>query len=175
MENTLIQIDLNFERKFFEEIYFKNNKGNILFGSQTMEYSISIIILSVILFFTKSNSSLESNNWGLFYFILLLNIALIVILLIKVIPIIKWKKSIKEYLDFISNHQQFQLIATEESLIVALDENKTQERWREIKSYEENGDYISVKGNYEYFIPKKSMTNDEFEKLKIIIGKKVNE
>lgn len=53
MDIIPLEIDLNFNRKFFEEIYYKNNKGNILFGPQTKSYSISIIILTALIILVR--------------------------------------------------------------------------------------------------------------------------
>ena len=175
MKTALLEINLNFNRKFFEEIYYKNDKANLFFGPERKNISISIIILSFLLFVTKSNSSLQSTNWGLFYFLLLIEIALIINLTIRVVSLLKWKKSIKEYLDFVENHKTFKLIADENTITLKLDENITQEKWNEIKSCEINNEYISIKSNYDYFLPKKSMTESEYENLKNIISQKINE
>ncbi|OJV36107.1 MAG: hypothetical protein BGO29_16225 [Bacteroidales bacterium 36-12] len=153
--------------KIIKEIFF--------FGPETKNDSIAIIILAVLLFSTKSNSSFQSTNWALFYFLLLIEIALIIKLTIKIVNLLKWKKSINEYLDFVANHKTFKLIAAENTITIKLDENVTQEKWNEIKGCEINNEFISIKSNYDYFLPKKSMTEIEFESLKNILSEKINE
>lgn len=175
MKNIPLEINLNFKRKFFEEIYFKNNKGNLFFGPETKTFTIALIILTIILIFTKSNSSFQSTNWALFYFLLLLEIVVIINLIIRIVNILKWKKSVKEYLDFVSNHKSFKLIADENTITIKLDENITKEKWSEIKGCEINEEFISIKSNYDYFLPKKAMSKIEYENLKYIISEKITE
>ncbi|WP_300671004.1 hypothetical protein [Soonwooa sp.] len=173
MEILPLEIELNFNRKFFEEIYFKNNNGNIFFGPQTKSFSIAFIILSVFLILIRSNFTFYSANWPLFYFLVFIDILVFLNLAARVFNILKWKNSIRKYLDSIENHSTYKLIADENAFAIILDENITKEKWSEIKATKMQADYISLKGNYEYFIPKKSMTDSEYENLKKIIDEKI--
>lgn len=175
MEKIPLEIDLNFDRRFFEEIYYKNNNGNIFFNPQTKNYTIAVLILTLALVLTRSNYSIQSNNWGMFYFTLLLEIVAVINLIIRIISIIKWKKSIKKYLDFVASHKKFKLIADENTITIMLDENITKEKWTELKSCEINDNYISIASKYDYFLPKKAMSETEYQNLKNIITKKIDE
>ena len=86
------KVILNFHRKDFEEIYFRENQGNLLFSSQTKTKTITTLILGILILVTYSNSYSTSNNWGFFYFTMLLFIGSLINLLISVNQILIWKK-----------------------------------------------------------------------------------
>ena len=173
MDNLPLIINLQFNRKNFEELYFKNKEGNFFFGPRTKRYMISTIIIAVCLIFSKSNTTSVIDHSVLFYILIFAEVFFVISWIWEILKILKWKKSIKNYLDNIATHKNFKLIADDNTFTIALDNDITKEQWNQLKACQVKPDYISIKSNYYYLLPKKSMTAEEYEQLKKVLAEKV--
>lgn len=168
-----IEIPLQFNRKDFEEIYFRDNNGNY-FKSDVTKKSFLVFILSIVFFILISVYIYisEKDMLALIYPLLLPIIAFLVFME-KAYGIRVWKKAVKKYLDSIEPIQLHKIILTEKKFSLIQDEEETIESWSNFTTVEIKVDYIDLNGIENFFFPRKSMSEEDFLKLKEVISEKV--
>lgn len=171
LENMESNIKLNFNRKDFEEIYFRNKQGNLFFSLQSKTKTITTIIIGFTIFVTFLNSYSTSNNWGFFYMNVLLFVVSLINLLISINQTLKWKKQVKTYLDKVSKSTNYEMRVNDNFLSLKDDESETIVKWSEFKKAEIKDNYIALEGLENFLLPKKSMSETEYSNLKEIIRK----
>ncbi|MCX6182829.1 MAG: hypothetical protein NT150_12975 [Bacteroidetes bacterium] len=170
---SLQEITLNFRRSDFEEIYFRNNNANYFVGP-TIKSSFRILVvctvllIGVIIYYAGYTDSAAILAFPIaFYFFPLTDY-------IKHANVIrKWKKEIDVFLDEVGRIKSHKLILFENTFSLVQDEKETIENWGNFKSVEINTLFIGLSGNVNYTIPAKSMTAEQFQKLRQLISEKV--
>ena len=166
-------IDLVFRRKDFEEIYFRNNQGNIYFGPNIKVPFLLLCIVVVTFLFALYHSISEDR------YIVFTVISFFCLLLVgysysrQANQVWKWKKSINSYLNDLSLFKSHKIILTDTSFCLNQDAEETIEKWSEIKKAILKEDYIYLYGSQSYFFPRKSMTEEDYKRLWDIVKDKI--
>ncbi len=169
------EITLNFNRKDFEEIYSQNIEYSYFKSSLTKRPFQNLIISTLLLIFFLYHSFTRNSIQILTIFIGILFLYNLINYLTKAFTIRKRKKEVKEYLDDVEKVKTHQLILTNETFQMIQEEEKVTEKWTDFKSAELNDLYAFLLSNNEnYLIPKKSMTEFEFDNLKTLLSEKIN-
>jgi hypothetical protein len=161
-----MEIQLTFRKEDFREIYFRKNNGHWLFNQTTKQSAIflmlSLLGLSLSIFIpNKQTFSLAIT--------LLLFVILVIDFALKFNTYYKWRKHIEDFLDTQDKYEKYKLEISAQYLTLALDDVITIEKLDQIKLAEFNNQFISLTGSTTYLIPRKSMTDIEFENLTIML------
>lgn len=163
-------ISLTFRREDFEEIYFKNNQGDIFWGKPTKQNFI-ITLLCIAIFIISLSYSLYTNLlWGIPIIFFFLAIISYVSYNIHASPIIKWKKQVKNYLDALAKIKKYELLLTNEALTLIQDDETFITKWATFTKATLTDESITLNGSDTYFFPKKSMNSGDFKYLKELIS-----
>jgi len=103
-------INLNINRKDFEEVYFTGNQGNLFFSSSTKGKTVTTIVVGlilVILFIFKDDLSKE--KFGILYFVSFLFLLCAVYLSLAINKVSKWRKEVIAYLKTLENPEIYQI------------------------------------------------------------------
>ncbi|WP_196888741.1 hypothetical protein [Aureivirga sp. CE67] len=167
-----IEIQLNYNRKDFENIYFKNNQGNY-FKSMTTKtlfhsalFFFILLVLSVFFSFYKNSFEIAMISSLLFFVVLLFYFS-------ACFKLFKWKKLIHDFLDQIETYKEFRIELGSNSFIFIQGENEFMENWTNFKIIKILDDYFELEGSQIYVIPKKSMSNQDCEVMKNILKEKM--
>lgn len=164
-------IPLKFNRKDFEEIYFRNNQANLFFSPATKSTTITFIVLSVLLLAFYFGNLFGLDNWGLFYLLSFFLIGCAINLFTSILAILKWKKSIYKYLKSIEKGKEIKFKISSEFINVIINENESFTKWSEFKRIEINEKFIALEGKTNYLFPKKSMDEEDYVFFKVSIKK----
>ncbi len=82
----------------------------------------------------------------------------------------KWKRTVEAYLDKLSRIKSHKIILTTGSLCPNQDMEENIEKWSEIKTATLREDFISLIGKENYFFPKKSMAEDDYNYLRDFVA-----
>lgn len=161
-------ISLNFNRKDFEEIYFRNNQGNFIL-SPMLKRDFKIFITSLLIFVgTVIYSWITNKNAWLIVISAIVTIITFIPYYTKVIQLKKWRNSVIEFIKVNEIFKQNKLILTENTLSLVQDEKEEINKWSAFTRAEITDNYLTLTGNTQYFFPKKSMPPDDYVYL---IGK----
>ncbi|MEO1031770.1 MAG: hypothetical protein AAFX55_10225 [Bacteroidota bacterium] len=171
-----LEIELIFNRKDFEEIYFNENQG-YYFKSKAnrkafLYLALSIIIFSFILYYNFEDSS--GTLVPLFFS------GIIVLFCLKDFTEVSSKtwelrRKVRQYLDSVEKYKSHRIILNDEDFKIIQDDNIHIEKWSDIKSSDITKSFVHMVSTTEtYLVPKNSMSNDEFMKFKKFIETKTN-
>lgn len=168
-----MKIDLTLNREDFKDIFFRDNQGNIFFGSKTKS-SFTSFLLFLIVFLSVG---FASNFWEIHPTVIVMSFVVafisFVVYLIALSGLIKRKKNVNLYLKELENFTTNTLEVEEKSLIIKQDTNTTIVKWDSITLSRIMDSYIELIGEEHVLIPKKSMSDSEFESLKIFVERKL--
>ena len=166
------EIKLTFNRKYFEEIYFKDNQGSY-YKSPVIKEAFKNLSVVSILFIGVIVYSFQNDA----YAFLFIGVVFLLIVFDKYIHIYwdikKWRKQIKKSLDVDANCKEYILILSKDYFILKLDNEETFGEWKEMINVEVHDDYIWIevpKGTQ--LFPKKSMSEDDFIAFKNLVLEK---
>lgn len=161
-------ISLNFNRKDFEEIYFRNNQGNFIL-SPMLKRNFKIFITSLlILAGTIIYSWLTNKNAWFIVIFIIITIITFISYCAKVVQLKKWRNSVMEFIMTNEVFKQNKLILTENTLSLVQDDKEVISKWSAFTNAEITDNYLTLTGNIQYFFPKKSMLPNDYVYL---IGK----
>ncbi len=167
------EIDLKFNRKDFEEIFFNDDKGNYLKSPTTKVY-FKYFIISLMAFIGASIYSLARNEYGFFVIGLIAFLVCLYFFLKAILDLRKWKREIKDYLDREEKFKSNKLILSDKFLSIKQDDNETVEEWSTINSAHISDNYIRLDGKVNVLIPSKTMSTDEYKELRKILSDKLH-
>ncbi|WP_178989190.1 hypothetical protein [Winogradskyella schleiferi] len=171
-----MKIDLKFDRVDFERIYFNENQGHYFKSKTTRKplfyFILSLIIFSGVFYYTYEYSSkyLAPPFITEFFFIFqLLNYAH------AIFETRKLRIKVKLYLDHIESYKKHSLLLTQDEFKIFQDSETYNENWSDITSTDITNSLIHMISKSEtYLIPKNSMSNNEYEKLREYLSNRVN-
>lgn len=168
-------INLHFDRKHFEDFYFKDGHEKLFF-SPTVKKDSKLALVCFGIFITV----------GVYHLITQQHIgALIVsavVLLISLIQlgrnlyvVLKWKKSVKDYLDEVSTYKSNKIILTEQTFTLVRDEHETIVKWSSFKRLDITPLMVSFIGETSFAIPQRAMSESEYKRFYEIIKEKIGQ
>lgn len=173
MKNKL-EIELKFNRKDFEEVYFYGNQGSYWNSNITKKpfqnMIISGLIFSLFLYYWLLEGGIQVTAIisGLVFTLLL------IIFLNQVFYTWKLRKEVRKYLDTTEKIQSHKLILTNKTFEIEQENEKITELWSDFIEPDINKMFVYLKSKSEdYLIPKKSMTELEFDKFKSILQERI--
>lgn len=167
-------INLNINRKDFEEVYFTGNQGSLFFSSTTKGKTITTIVVGlivVILFIFKDDLSKEKS--GILYFVSFLFLLCAVYLSLAINKVSKWRKEVVVYLKTLENPEIYQIKFNNKVFKVNLNNKKETSLWTEFTSAEIGEKFISLEGKFNYMFPKKSMNAADYKALTEAVEKNI--
>lgn len=168
----IVEIELNFSRQNFEEIYFKDYQGDY-FRSKTTKISFRTLVVSTLLLIAIIIYSLIKDTYT-FLVICCIAFAIVGFNYIKTFLILKkWKTQIYEFLDSEERYNHHKLILSDSYFSIIQDDKETIEKWSNFSSVKVLDNYISLEGKENFLIPSKSMTTENYSILKKIVSEKL--
>ena len=167
-------INLNINKKDFEEIYLQGNQGSLLLSPTVKGKFITTVVIAiilVILFFFKDDLSKE--KFGILYFVSFLFLLCAVYLSLAINKVSKWKKEVVKYLKTLENTKMYQIQFNTKVFKVNLNDNKETSLWTEFTAAEITDKFIGLEGKFNYMFPRKSMQEADFELLKNAVQENV--
>ncbi len=169
MKDSETNIQLKFCRKDFEEIYFKNQHGNIFWSGQVKQHFVNLIAVASILSASMVYSLSTNNLWPITVFFLFVFIASLVSYLRRALPILKWKRQVIVYLNNLDKIKSHSLTLTGAALTLIQDDTVTIIRWVRFTKVIFNEGSISLSGEDECLFPMNSMEKEEYKYLQDFI------
>ena len=175
MEKLEIQLIFNIDH--FREIYYQNGQGNIFKNSLTRNaIAIPIILMVITAVFYLFSFRIPEISW-------LVGLGFIVIFstgvyaIIAIIKYKKWKSQIETFLKDIGQHEIYKISITENAIELILGSTTTIDKWEIIKSarIEKNYIFLYKQEGPLFLFASKSMKDEEFEKLKEFVIRKVKQ
>ncbi|RMZ59466.1 hypothetical protein D1632_07440 [Chryseobacterium nematophagum] len=159
-EKTII---LQAARTDFEEIYFNENQGNLLFSPMTKGKTIITIITAIILFTTfLLKENLSEDNVGILYFLSFIFLLCAIFLSVSVNRVSRWKKQVNNYLSSLEDCNVYEIRFDHHFFTVNIDNEKETSEWTDFETFDINEKFISLEGKYSYMFPKKAMNEKAF-------------
>lgn len=159
-------ISLKFNKKDFEEIYFRNNWVSLFFSSETKGKTITVIISALILCFVYFDDWVGVGNLGISIILSVILFFTSLHLLLNILNIVKYKKGIISYLKSMDMYRIFELQLTDDFLYIRLDNDESFTSWNEFKNIQINEQYIALEGKTNFLFPRKSMNEADYDYLK---------
>lgn len=172
-KNKMTEITVRIDMEELRNIYWGNGYQRYFFGPTTKKESAWLIVAVLVYpFFAWYSIRLEDYIWfvsGTVFFTLL------VYRFIDVArPIIAWKKSVTDFLTDAEKTTTLKIMYTDEFIIHQQDEITIKLNWSMITKATITDRFISFEKSPDTFlIPKKSITEDEFQALDVILMAKV--
>lgn len=167
------EITLSFNKADFEELYFKNGNDKVLLSKTVKEHFILSVITGCLVITSLIYSITVNKSWGIFTIITLIFVLLVYQLIRKMSPIIKWRKSITDFLNEQAKFINQKITIAENTLTLKQDTTVTIVRWMDFKKVVITDKSISFHGDTDLMFPKKSMSSHDFDLLKNAILLKV--
>lgn len=168
----IIEIELNFSRQNFEEIYFKDHQGDY-FRSKTTKTSFRTLVVSTILLIAIYVYSFIKDTYTFLIFCCIV-FTFVAFNYIKTFLILKkWKTQIYEFLDGEEKYKQHKLILSDNYFSIIQDEKETIEKWDNLSSAKISDDFILIEGKENFIIPRKSMTTENYSTMRKIVSEKL--
>lgn len=168
------EIELKYNRKDFEEIYFRNGDNRILLNPNLRKDFNIIIVIAAVLTGTSIYYEATGKNAGFVIFLFILISLASIRFYAKATPFITWKSTINSYLNDLEKIKKSKLVLSSNTFSLIQDEKETIEKWSEFKKVEIEPTYLLITGSTTYLIPKKSMKDFEFELFRKIITEKIS-
>ena len=158
-------IELNFNRNYFEEIYFKDGQASLFFSS-AVKLSFIYFLSALVLFISSIIYSFATNKGAWLIVVLLVSLLLsFTNFYLKSSAIAKLRRAVSEYLDRVSKIKQHKLILTSSTLSMIEDGAETIVKWSAFSKLVIDQNHLSLWGNENFVFPKKSMSADDYNAL----------
>lgn len=167
-------INLQIDKKDFEEIYLNGNQGS-LFWSPTVKGKLitTVVVAAILLVLLCFKDDLSKEKFGIIYFVSFLFLLCAVYLSLAVNKVSKWRKEVVQYLKTLENTEVYQIQFNAKVFKVNLNDKKETSLWTEFTAAEISDRFIGLEGKFNYMFPKKSMQDTDFELLKQAVEKNI--
>ncbi len=160
------EIPLSFNKADFEEIYFKDRSNKVLLSKNVKPYFILSIVAVCLLAASLIYSFVHHSGWGVVTVIAVIFVLAIYELSKKNSLAAKWKNSIRDHLDEQSKFISQKITLSEDTLTFKQDTKITIVRWAEFNRVVIDDKSITLYGNEDLLLPKKSFSYQDFDFLK---------
>jgi hypothetical protein len=159
------EIKLSFNKADFEEVFFRNGADNI-FHSKNVKQQFVLSILAGLFFSFSLIYSIATNKWwGALTVVTLIFVLLVNELVRKISPVMKWKRSIKDFLNAQAKFMNQKIALSENAITLQQDTTLTTIPWKDFKKVVIDDKSIGLYGDTDFIFPRKSMAWHEFELL----------
>lgn len=167
-------INLQIDKKDFEEIYLNGNQGS-LFWSPTVKGKLitTVVVAAILLVLLCFKDDLSKEKFGIIYFVSFLFLLCAVYLSLAINKVSKWRKEVVQYLKTLENTEVYQIQFNAKVFKVNLNDKKETSLWTEFTAAEISDKFIGLEGKFNYMFPKKSMQDTDFELLKQAVEKNI--
>ena len=162
---------MKFNRKDFEELYFKNGRGSYT-KDEVIRASFRNVIISGLVSMGLFIYAIIQNSYDLFYFSLIFLVILLFVYLVAANNVKKWRLQIKNYLDSQEKYSKHVLVVNDEYFSIIQNDEETIEKWTNIERVKIFDSHIWILGVENFLIPAKSMSKGEFVELRTLVSKK---
>jgi len=169
MNNRIIS--LKFDKKDFEEIYFRDNRASLFFSPTTKGKTITIIFSALILCFVYFDDWVGVGNVGICFILSFILFFTSLNLILNILNIVKYKKETTDYLKSMIVYKVFELQLGDDFLYVKLDEDESFTSWDVFKNIQINNQFVALEGKTNFLFPRKSMNLDDYNYLKDSVKK----
>jgi hypothetical protein len=166
-----MEINLNFRRKDFEEIYSTNNAGSYI-KDESIKTIFRNLMITVASVFCLLIYSYYKNSYGFFKASLIVLGVFCIAYFDQAIGIKRWRKSVKIYFEIQEKFKNNKLIVTDSYFSIIQDSTESLEKWSNLERAKISDKFIWLLGNENYLIPAKSMTKDDYEKFRRVVSEK---
>lgn len=175
LSNNQTEIILKVDMEDLRDIYFGKREHVYFFGPKTKTESIglvcALVIFPVIVLYAIAT---ESAGLGLVFSAIVFFTA-VATFWSAAGPIIKWKKSVTTFLESASQVKSLKVIYNDEYILHIQDESETKQNWSIIERATTTDRFIELHANTYIFLPKSSMTPQEYQGLSDKVMEKVQE
>jgi hypothetical protein len=166
------EIELTFSRKDFEEIYFIDNQGNYIL-SRTTKTAFIILTISTLALISAILYAMIYNIYSFMFLACLFFIIALVNYITAFRILYKWKSQIFTFFNSAEKYKKNKLILSDNSFTLIQDDKETIERWTNFSSVKISNQYINMLGKENCIFPSKSMTIEDYQKLREIVSEKI--
>jgi len=165
-------INIRFDRKAFEAMYFRNFEDSYVLGPKTKLRFIAALTITILVpvITATAHASMPSimlASWVLF-------ILIWVDYLMMIYKIRKWKKSIHRKLDEQSKVKSMRLGLSNDGITIYQDELTITEEWINFTETQLTASFILLKGETDYFFPSTSMHPTDYELMIQLVSDKIS-
>lgn len=174
LSNGQIEITLKVDIADLRDIYFGNREHVYFFGPKTKAQSIGLVcafILCPIIWL----HAVTVNGGTSYAFSIIGFFGAVGAFWSAARPIIQWKKSVNTFLENAEQVRILKVIFNEEYIHHIQDETETKFNWSVIERATITDRFIDLHANTTIFLPKSSMTPEEYQVLSDKIMEKVQE
>ncbi|MBF4473783.1 YcxB family protein [Flavobacterium sp. HJJ] len=168
-----LEIDLTFRRLDFEELYFRNGNEKLFFSPTSKSQAYISIVVGLLFVNSLINFIITDTSQETVLFLFILWCVTLILFGEKIYKVLKWRKSIKTFLDKTSKYKVNKVILTENAMLLIEDTTETIEKWSNFKRVTINNESITMYGDENYLFPRKSMTAEEYELFKNIVHENI--
>lgn len=168
-----IEINLHFRKADFEEIYFRNGSEKLFFSPTAKNETYFCIAMGLLFFVFLGYFVVTKKSQELVLFFCIIWILSIIFLCVKIYALLKWKKTVNDFLDKNSNYKTNKVILSDNSLTTIQDNEEISQKWSHFNTVEINDESIRMQSDIYYLFPSKSMTNEDYELFKDIVREKI--
>lgn len=166
-----MRIELKFNRKDFEELYFINGRGSYI-KDEVIKSSFRNLLISGFVSMGLYIYSIVKSNYDLFFFSLIFLAIFFFVYIGAAKNVKKWRLQIKNYLDAQEKYSKHVLVANDDYLSIVQNDEETIEKWTNIERVKIFDSHIWILGIENFLIPAKSMSKKEYAELRGLISKK---
>ncbi len=168
-----LEIDLIFRKSDFEELFFRNGNEKLFFSPTAKNQTHVSIIAGIIFFLSVLNFIIFHNSQELVLFFFVLWCVSLIPLGEKIYAILKWRKSIKVFLEKTAKYKVNKIILTENTFSIIQDDEEIIQKWSDFKKVEINLEFVRLYSDIHYLFPSKSMTSEEFNLFKEKVSEEI--
>lgn len=166
------EINIKFDRKAFEAMYFNNYEDSYLLGPKTKSRFIAALVISILM------PVITVSVHDVYPSVMLLSWALFLIIwvdyLMMIYKIGRWKKGVFKKLDEQSQVKSMKIQLTEVSITLLEDGNENSEQWSDFTECQMSAEFILLNGETDYFFPSSSMSPEDYKTVSRILKSKID-
>ncbi|MFT6982215.1 MAG: hypothetical protein ACJAUD_000982 [Crocinitomicaceae bacterium] len=166
------EINIKFDRKAFEAMYFNNYEDSYLLGPKTKIRFIAALVISILM------PIITISGYNSYPMVMLLSWVAFFLIWVDYLMMIyktgKWKKGILKKLDEQSQVKSMKIQLTEESITLIEDGNKKSEQWSNFNDCQMSAVFILLNGETNYFFPSSCMLPEDYKIVSRFVKSKMD-
>ena len=166
------EINLNFNRKDFEAVYFADQNRSLIAGPTTKRHFLYFII--ALSLFIVSGFYYWPDEMGAFFYISAIVLAYTLNKYYVVFKnVSKWTQQVNTYLNNLEKYKSQRLVLTDEALTQIQDDEELVENWSDFITAEIKDTHILLVSEVNFIFPAKSMSAQDYQLFKTVVSAKI--